>query len=108
MSAYILCLVTIDDLDKAAFIARTLVEKKLVACVNILPQIRSIYTWNGEICDDPERLMIMKTRQDLFGELQAEIKELHPYDVPEIIAVNIDHGLPDYFQWIYESTKTTT
>jgi periplasmic divalent cation tolerance protein len=105
MSPYILCLVTIDDLDKAAFIARTLVEKKLTACVNILPQIRSIYSWNDEICDEPERLMIMKTRQNLFQELQEEIKKLHPYEVPEIIAMNIDHGLPDYFRWIDETTK---
>jgi len=104
MSPYILCLVTIDDLDKAAYIARTLVEKKLTACVNILPQVRSIYSWKGEICDEPERLMIMKTRDHLFERLQNEIKALHPYEVPEIISINIDRGLPDYLRWIDETT----
>lgn len=106
MSSYILCLVTIDDLDKAAYIARTVVEKKLAACVNILPQIRSVYSWKGEICDEPERLMIVKTTDRLFEQLQTEIKKLHPYDVPEIISLNIDRGLPDYLQWIDETTNT--
>ena len=104
MSSYIVCLVTIDDFEKAASIARTLVEKKLVACVNILPQIRSVYTWKGKICDEPEQLMIMKSRQDLFSDLQAEIKALHPYELPEIIALKIDKGLPDYLNWINENT----
>ncbi len=106
MNSYVLCLVTIDDLDKAAYIARTLVEKKLTACVNILPQIRSVYWWKGEICDDPERLMIMKTTDRLFEKLQNEIQELHPYEVPEIIAINIDRGLPDYLRWIDETTDS--
>lgn len=105
MSPYILCLVTIDDLDKAAYIARTLVEKRLAACVNIMPQVRSIYSWKGEICDEPERLMIMKTRYDLFERLQNEIKKLHPYEVPEIISINIDRGLPEYLRWIDETTN---
>ena len=106
MGSYIVCLVTIDDPEKAAQIARILVEKKLVACVNILPQIRSIYTWKGQLCDETELLMIMKTRGDRFGELQTAVKELHPYEVPEIISLNIEGGLAAYLKWIDESTST--
>ncbi|MDQ7781578.1 MAG: divalent-cation tolerance protein CutA [Desulfomonilaceae bacterium] len=106
MGPYILCLVTIDDLDKAVHMARTIVEKKLAACVNILPQIRSIYSWKGETCDEAEQLMIVKTTDYLFERLQEEIKRLHPYEVPEIIAFNIDRGLPDYLRWIDDTTDT--
>jgi periplasmic divalent cation tolerance protein len=104
MNAYIVCLVTIDDREKAAQIARVLVEKKLVACVNIIPEIRSIYSWQGEICDETERLLVMKTRSDLFPELETTVKALHPYEVPEIIALDIREGLPDYLRWIDETT----
>lgn len=106
MSHYLLCLVTIDDPAKAAEIARALVEQKLAACVNIVTEVRSIYQWKGEICDDSERLMFIKTTSDLFPRLQAAVKELHPYDVPEIISLKIDQGLPEYLQWIDESTRS--
>ena len=105
MSRYILCLVTIDDLEKATEIANLLVEKKLAACVNIIPQIQSIYRWKGEICSDTERLMIIKTREDLFKELEAVVTKLHPYDVPEIISFNIHQGFSAYLGWIDESTE---
>jgi periplasmic divalent cation tolerance protein len=104
MGSYIVCFVTIDDREKAAEIARTLVENRIVACVNIVHEIRSIYSWKGEICDDHETLMIMKTRENLFPDLKKTIRELHPYEVPEIIALNINQGLPEYLQWIDDST----
>ncbi len=104
MQPYIVCLVTINDRDRAAEIARILVEKKLVACVNIVPEIRSIYSWQGEICDETELLLIMKTRSDIFAELESTVKALHPYEVPEIIALDIRLGLADYLRWIDEST----
>ncbi|MFC1833284.1 divalent-cation tolerance protein CutA [Thermodesulfobacteriota bacterium] len=106
MGSYIVCFVTIDDMAKAAEIARSLVEKRLVACVNIVPEIRSIYRWQGEICDDAERLLIMKTRSELFPQLLDTIKQLHPYEVPEIISFEIAQGLPDYLSWIDESTES--
>jgi periplasmic divalent cation tolerance protein len=104
MGPYILCLVTIDDIGKAGEIARALVENEIVACVNIIPEIRSIYRWKGEVCDEGERLMLMKTREELFPKLQTLIRELHPYDVPEIIALRIEHGLPEYLRWIDDCT----
>jgi periplasmic divalent cation tolerance protein len=107
MGSYIVCLVTIDDPAKAANIARILVEKHLAACVNIIPEIQSIYSWKGQIFDEKEWLMIIKTRRALFNELQAAVKGLHPYEVPEIIAVDIEHGLPEYLQWINDSTVPT-
>ncbi len=104
MHDYVVCLVTIDDLDKAAEIARSLVESKLVACVNIIPEIRSIYFWQGKVCDDSERLMLMKTRKERFSDVQRAVKALHPYQVPEIIALDISDGLPDYLKWIDDCT----
>ena len=105
MSPYIVCLVTIDDIEKAVRIGQILVENKLAACVNLLPEIRSIYSWQGKIHDELETLMIIKTRKDVFKDLQKTIKELHPYEVPEIITLPIDQGLPEYLQWIHDSVS---
>jgi periplasmic divalent cation tolerance protein len=104
MGSYILCLVTIDDLKRASEIAGILVEKRLAACVNIIPEIQSIYRWKGEICNDTERLMIIKTQKHLFDRLEAVIKETHPYEIPEIISFDIQQGYSKYLRWIDDST----
>ena len=106
MGNYIVCLVTIDDMDKALEISKKLVSQQLVACVNIVPEIRSIYRWKGEICDEIERLLIMKTQEQLFSRVEKTIQELHPYEVPEIIALDISQGLPDYLSWINDCTRS--
>jgi len=96
--------VTAPNEDEAAGIAKALVEAKLAACVNIINSIRSIYSWQGNIEDDSEVLMIIKTRKQLFDSLTVEVKKLHSYDVPEIIALPISLGSEDYLGWIREST----
>ena len=90
--------------EEAALIAKSLVESKLAACVNIIGRIRSIYSWQGKIEDDTEVLMIVKTRQELFGPLSSRVKELHSYDVPEVIALPIIEGSEDYLTWLRDST----
>jgi periplasmic divalent cation tolerance protein len=100
-------MVTVGNSQEALSIARTLVEEHLVACVNLISRIRSIYRWKGEICDDEEQLLIMKTPSHLFPALQSRIRELHSYEVPEIISFSISEGLPEYLNWVIESTSTS-
>jgi periplasmic divalent cation tolerance protein len=90
--------------EEAALIAKSVVESKLAACVNIIRSIRSIYSWQGKVEDDNEVLMIVKTRQELFESLSARVKELHSYDVPEVIALPIVKGSEDYLTWLRDST----
>jgi periplasmic divalent cation tolerance protein len=97
-------LITVPDEDMAAAIARALVEGRLAACANIIKGIRSVYTWQGKVQDDQEVLMIVKTRKKLFDRLKSKVKELHSYEVPEIIALPIIAGLEDYLKWLREST----
>jgi len=97
---YILVLCTINDIDCARKISRLLAAKKLIACANIIPNITSIYEWNGEISEDSECLMILKSRKTLFNEIKQEILKLHPYEVPEVISVKLDDGTADYLDWI--------
>ncbi|MBW1979631.1 MAG: divalent-cation tolerance protein CutA [Deltaproteobacteria bacterium] len=103
MANHIVVFVT-TPAQQAPGIARTLVEERLVACVNITPEIRSIYWWQGEIEDDSEVLCMMKTRQELFAALQRRIKAIHPYEVPEIIALPIVAGSQPYLDWIDQNT----
>lgn len=91
---------TCPDKDTAENIARLLVESGLAACVNILPNITSIYRWQGQLERAEELLLVIKTRQDAYSALESMIKQHHPYQVPEIIAVSIENGLPDYLHWI--------
>ena len=100
----IVVFVTAPGEEEAAKIARALVEAKLAACVNIISNIRSIYTWQGNIEDDSELLLIIKTRKSLFDDLSAKVRDLHSYDLPEVIALPIVAGSKEYLKWIGEST----
>jgi periplasmic divalent cation tolerance protein len=86
--------------DVAARIARALVEEGLAACVNIVPTVRSVYLWKGEIVDEREVLMVAKTTDTRFGDLMRRVRALHPYSVPEIIALPVVDGNEDYLRWV--------
>lgn len=90
--------------DRSAALCRALVEESLVACVNLLPEIRSIYRWQGQVCEDAEMLAIMKTTTARFEALRARILALHPYQCPEIIAVPLGAGHEPYLAWVREMT----
>ncbi len=100
-----LVLSTIDTHQEAERIAHYLVEERLAACVNILPKITSIYRWKGALERATEHLMIMKTAEDRLSSLTHRIKELHPYEVPEVIALSIEEGDPTYLEWILSETR---
>jgi len=104
MTDYIVIYVTAPQ-DEAVDLAKTLVEERLVACVNIVPGLRSIYWWQGKVEDEPEVLCIMKTRSNLFESLRDRVRELHSYEVEEIIALPIVAGNLPYLDWIRENTK---
>lgn len=104
MGGHIIVFMTAPNAEEAAAIGRKAVEEGLAACCNIVPGLRSIYRWKGKVSDEPEVLCIFKTRSELFGKLSGRLKELHSYETPEVVYVNIEGGLPDYLAWIDEST----
>jgi periplasmic divalent cation tolerance protein len=98
-------LVTAPSTDVGRDIARALLDGKLAACVNIVPSITSLHTWKGELCVDEEVLLIIKTTTPAFDALTSAVKDIHPYDVPEIIALPLAVGSRDYLEWIHEVVK---
>ena len=95
---------TVGSVDEARAIAADLVDRRLAACVNLVPGIRSIYRWQGEVADDAEVAMFAKTRADLVEALIARVKALHSYDCPCIVALPIAAGNPDFLDWIAAET----
>ncbi len=100
-----LVLSTVASNEEARVIAGALVEKGLAACVNIVGPIQSIYRWKGAVEDSQEYLLLIKTTQAVFPRLRDELKQMHSYEVPECVAINIEDGLPAYLEWIGESVK---
>lgn len=100
-----LVLVTAAGEEQAAAIGRALVEERLAACANIVPRIRSIYRWKGQLFDERECLILMKTKTALFEALKSRVRELHGYEVPEIVALPIARGLPEYLDWVVAETR---
>ena len=101
----IVVFITASDEEEASKIARALVEERLAGCVNIIKDIRSIYSWQGKIEDEKEVFMVVKTQKTLFDSLIKRVKELHSYTVPEIIALPIIQGSEDYLKWLKEATR---
>lgn len=97
-----LILVTCKPQDSEK-IAEALLSEKLIACVNIIPEIKSKYWWKDKIETDTESLLFIKTKDELVEKVISKVKEIHPYEVPEIISFNIEQGNPDYLKWISDS-----
>lgn len=104
MTEYIVIFTTLPNAEHAENLAQSLVENRLVACVNILPQMSSIYRWQGKLEKGQEHLLIVKTRQARCDEVIEAIRSQHPYELAEIIALPIAAGLPGYLSWIDECT----
>jgi periplasmic divalent cation tolerance protein len=98
-------LTTAGSEEEARKIARALVERQLAACVNIVPEIISIYRWQGKVEEGDEWLLIVKTTQSAFAEVREAIAQLHSYDLPECISIAVEDGSADYLQWIGESVS---
>ncbi len=104
MTDYIVVLVTASSEEEGEKIAQALVEEKLAACVNVLPAIRSIYRWKGEIASEKEVLLLAKTKGRLFERLKRRVLEIHSYEVPEIIALPVLAGFEPYLGWVSKET----
>jgi periplasmic divalent cation tolerance protein len=103
VSERLLVLTTVARAEDAERIAEELVGRRLAACVNVLPGVRSIYRWKGAVERDEERLLVIKTRADRFEALRETLLALHPYEVPEVVAVPIEGGSAPYLHWLDES-----
>lgn len=93
------------DLDQARRMARTLVEEGLAACVNLVPGMRSVYRWEGEVHDDPEVLLVIKTTAAAAGAMTRRLLELHPYQVPELVLLPVEGGAEAYLAWVGEQCR---
>jgi periplasmic divalent cation tolerance protein len=100
----LLVLSTAPDAIVAQTLARTLVDEQLAACVNLVGPIRSIYRWEGAICDDAEHLLLIKTCRGQFEALRARVLAMHPYQVPEVVALTIADGSAAYLAWLVSAT----
>ena len=103
--SYSILFITCPNFKSANKISRHLLKEKLVACVNIIPVIKSEYRWKGKIESHSEVLMIGKSKTSLYKQVETKVKKLHPYTIPEIISFKIDKGNKDYLDWISEVTK---
>jgi periplasmic divalent cation tolerance protein len=93
-------LITVPDADTATGLGRALVEARLAACVNVVPGVRSLYRWEGKVQDDAELLLVVKTRADRIAALAARVRELHPSELPEILALSAVGGSEAYLDWV--------
>jgi periplasmic divalent cation tolerance protein len=105
-SKFIVIFSTASSPEEASLIAETLVSEHLVACVNIVPGIQSIYRWKDGVQKDQEVLMVMKTEKSRFQEVERTIRSLHSYEVPEVISLPLENGFEEYLKWIENALKS--
>ncbi len=105
MNEIILVYITTPNVAEAKKIASALVQEKLAACANILPQISSVFYWNGGLQETDESLLLLKTSQNKFTALQQRVKELHSYELPCIVALPITAGLPNFLAWVKQEVS---
>ena len=101
----IVVLTTLASAEEAVTLVRTLLERRLIACGNILPGVRSLYRWEGKVADEREVIVILKTRRVRLDALELAFGELHPYKVPELLALPVSAGLHKYLEWIDDETS---
>ncbi len=104
-ASHIVILITAKDTAEAETIGHKLLDEKLIACVNIVKDVRSLFWWQGKVDQSDEVLLVVKSRQELFGKIVETVKAVHSYDVPEILALPVMDGNKDYLNWIDESLK---
>ena len=105
MSGRVVALSTVGTAEDAERIARALVERRLAACVNVVPGVVSVYRWKGAVERDEERLLVIKTRAERLEALRQALVEIHPYEVPELVALPIEAGHAPYLAWLDESVS---
>jgi periplasmic divalent cation tolerance protein len=100
----LLVITTLPNADAAAELAKNVVGERLAACANLIPALRSIYKWQGKMQDENEVLVLFKTRQEHYENLKSCILELHPYEVPEVLAIPVEQGYAAYLDWLAAET----
>jgi len=105
MNTHIIILTTLPDEVVARSLAQELIKSQMAACINIMPRMSSIYSWKGKIEEGQEHLLMIKTRTERYAAIEQAIRAQHPYELPEIIATPISHGLPEYMNWIDENSQ---
>ena len=105
MDDVILVLCNVPNADNGQALARKLVEAGLAACVNLMPGVQSIYRWQGKVEQAQEITLLIKSSAGRYDELEAAIRGLHPYELPEILCLPVPGGLPAYLQWVMEETR---
>jgi periplasmic divalent cation tolerance protein len=98
-------LTTIAAREDAIALARSLIEERLAACVNILPQMTSVYRWKGAVEEEAEHQIVIKTASDRIPALEVRLKQLHPYELPELLVLSVAGGAQPYLTWVIESTS---
>jgi periplasmic divalent cation tolerance protein len=101
----LIVLTTTSSEDEASYLARELVDRKLAACVQVLPKMTSVYSWEGKIQSEPEHLLLIKTLEEKFDEVSEFIRKNHSYEVPEIVAIDAEHVSSDYLRWVDEAVS---